>query len=76
MTCHDCTRAQQGPWRSYRDDCAECDVRWIANVDSAERDGVYEQIAQQVTPGALARIRELVGNEILRQRLLREGAKA
>jgi hypothetical protein len=74
--CIECERARHGAWRHYADACAECDVRWIANLDSEERPAVYEQIGLQVTSAGLARIKELVGNEIVRQKLLREGAKA
>jgi hypothetical protein len=53
----------------------ECDVRWLANLDSGSRPAVFEQIGHQVDAKALARIKELVGNEIVRQKLLREAVK-
>ena len=72
--CPECAKAAYGRWDRYADACAECDVRWIANLDSGERPAVYEQIGLQVTPAGLARIKELVGNEIVRQKLQRDGA--
>jgi hypothetical protein len=77
MTCHDCSRAQVLRWKHYASKCAECQVRWIADLDSAARPAVFEQIASQVGEQALKRIKELVGDEIVRQRVLRttrEGA--
>jgi hypothetical protein len=64
-------------WKHYASKCAECQVRWLADLDSAKRPAVFEQIGAQVGAAALARIRELVGDEIVRQRVLRttrEGA--
>jgi hypothetical protein len=48
----------------------------IANTDSSTREPIYERIEVECGRGALERVKELVGNEIVRQRLLREGAKA
>lgn len=73
--CIECARARHGAWRHYAENCAECDVRWLANLDSGERPAVFEQIGLQLDAKSLARIKELVGNEIVRQKLLREGAK-
>lgn len=73
--CRDCTRAQAMRWKHYSSGCAECDIRWLADLDSAQRPAVFEQIGAQVGPGGLARIKELVGLEIARQRMLRDGVK-
>lgn len=74
--CHDCTRAQAMRWRRYSTGCPECDVRWLADLDSSARPAAYEQIASQVGESALKRIKELVGEEIVRQRALRDGVVA
>jgi hypothetical protein len=71
VTCHDCLKAQAMRWKHYRNACAECQVRWLADLDSSERPAAYEQIERQVGESALKRIKELVGLEIVRQRLLR-----
>jgi hypothetical protein len=64
-------------WKHYASACAECQVRWIADLDSTERPAVFEQIASQVGEQSMKRIKELVGLEIARQKVLRstrEGA--
>jgi hypothetical protein len=70
--CFNCEQAQLGPWRSYSNKCPECQVRMIANTDSSTREPIYERIEAECGRGALERVKELVGNEIVRQRLLRE----
>jgi hypothetical protein len=72
--CFDCQQALLGPWRSYSGRCPECVVRQIANTNSASREPIYERIESECGRGAMERVKELVGNEIVRQRLLRDGA--
>lgn len=62
-------------WKHYASKCAECQVRWLADLDSSQRPAVFEQIASQVGEAAVKRIKELVGLEIVRQKLLRDGVK-
>ncbi len=45
----------------------------IANVDCSARGPIYERIEAEVGTDALYRIKELVGAEVVRQKLLREG---
>jgi hypothetical protein len=73
--CPECAQAQLGPWRSYRNQCPECQIRCIANMNQELRPALYERIEAQVGRKALECIKERVGIEIVRMRLLREGAK-
>lgn len=74
-SCPECAMADLGPWRSYKGNCPQCAVRQIANTDSSARDPIYEEIERQCGAAAVACIKEKVGLEIVRQRLLREGAR-
>jgi prohibitin 2 len=69
-------QAQLGPWRSYKNRCPECQIRCIANMPQEDRPALYERIESQVGRKALECIKERVGIEIVRMRLLKEGAKA
>lgn len=73
--CGECAMAMLGPWRSYRADCPECQVRQIANTDSAQREPIYERIEAECGRDAMYRVKELVGAEVVRQRLLRDGPR-
>jgi hypothetical protein len=70
--CMNCAIAGFGPWRVYSTNCAECDIREIANTYSTDRDPLYERIERECGAKALAAVKERVGQEIQRQRLLRE----
>jgi hypothetical protein len=71
--CPECARAQLAPWRSYSGHCPDCVIRQIANMLQADREPVYERIQRECGRAALDCVKERVGLEIVRMRLLREG---
>jgi hypothetical protein len=73
--CPECAQAEHGPWRTYKPTCPECFIRCIANTDSANRTAQYDKIEAEVGRRTMLAIKEKVGLEIVRMRLLREGAK-
>lgn len=71
--CPDCATAQLMPWRVYKNNCPECQIRCIANMKQEERPSVYDRITRECGTEAMYRVKELVGREIVRMRLLKEG---
>jgi hypothetical protein len=71
--CFDCAQAQLGPWRSYKNQCPECQIRCIANMQQEDRPALYERFESQIGRAAVECIKERVGLEIVRMRLLKEG---
>jgi hypothetical protein len=76
VRCIDCETAQIMPWRTYNEECPECDIRCIANMNQSDRPPVYELIEEKCGRPALLAIKEKVGLEIVRMRLLKEGRTA
>lgn len=74
--CLQCDIARFGPWKVYSNKCPECQIRCIANMMQDERTPLYERIEAQCGRSALRAIKEKVGLEIVRMRLLREGKAA
>ncbi len=64
------------PWRIYSDNCPECQIRCIANMDSQARGPVYERIERECGRTAARIVKERVGLEVVRLRLMREGKRA
>jgi hypothetical protein len=64
------------PWRIYSDNCPECQIRCIANMDQASRPPLYERIERECGHKAMLIVKERVGLEVVRMRLLRDGKKA
>jgi hypothetical protein len=75
-TCHHCETALQMPWRVYDDNCPECQIRCIANMDCSVRSPVYERIERECGHKAMVIVKERVGLEVVRMRLLKEGKRA
>lgn len=71
--CPECAQAQLGSWRSYRSKCPECQIRMIANMPQADRGRIWDEIEAKRGRDALECVKERVGLEIIRMRLLREG---
>lgn len=61
------------PWRVYNNQCPECQIRCIANMPQEARPPIYERIENECGRPALIAIREKVGLEVVRMRLLKEG---
>lgn len=74
--CRNCATALQMPWRIYSNTCPECQIRCIANMKQEDRPALYERIEAECGRGALAAIKEKVGLEVVRMRLMREGRTA
>lgn len=72
-TCTHCETAQVMPWRVYSDRCPECQIRCIANMLQADRPAIYERIERECGRQAMQSVKERVGLEVVRMRLLKEG---
>jgi hypothetical protein len=75
-TCRHCETALQMPWRVYADNCPECQIRCIANMDCNARGPIYERIEKECGRKAMHIVKERVGLEVVRMRLLKEGKRA
>jgi hypothetical protein len=73
--CHHCETALQMPWRVYADNCPECQIRCIANMECSARGPIYDRIENECGRKAMLIVKERVGLEIVRMRLLRDGKK-
>jgi hypothetical protein len=73
--CLQCEIARFGPWKVYSNQCPECQIRCIANMPQEDRPALYERIEAEVGRKARDCIKERVGLEIVRMRLLRETAR-
>lgn len=63
MTCPDCTQAARTwNWHGYRADCADCQIRAIAQAPRHLREIRYDQIRRSLGEGdaqaMIARVRE------------------
>jgi hypothetical protein len=64
------------PWRVYSNNCPECQIRCIANMDQAARPPIFERIERECGRKALHIVKERVGLEVVRMRLLKDGKRA
>jgi hypothetical protein len=74
--CRHCETALQMPWRVYDDNCPECQIRCIANMDCEARGPIYERVERECGRRAMLIVKERVGLEVVRLRLMKEGKKA
>ena len=72
MTCPDCTRAATTwNWHGYRNACADCQIRAIAQAPRNLRKIRYEQIRREAGIEAMEAIKERVRDEYARIQLLK-----
>jgi len=71
MTCPDCLKAKVSHrWAGYRSDCAQCQIRSIANAPRHIRDQRYSQIEKACGQAAAHELKQSVREEYARLQAL------
>ena len=72
MTCTDCTRAASTwNWHGYRNGCADCEIRAIAQAPRQLRELRYDQLRRKLPAAEVQAVIERVKEEYQRIRNLR-----
>ena len=66
--CPDCLKAAQRGWKSYAQDCPECDIRKLAYASKEEREKSLDLIRRECGGQAVRAVRQRLEQYFAQQR--------